>query len=60
MKRILIASAVAFAAGDKHSLPIFRRHGPAAARASDVCPAVPLYNWTGFYIGGNLGWLEQW
>jgi outer membrane immunogenic protein len=54
MKRILIASALALAAGGQAlaaDLP------PPAPRApATYIPVAPPYNWTGFYIGGNLGY----
>ena len=31
-------------------------HGPTATRTCRLHPApIPLYNWSGFYVGGNLG-----
>jgi len=56
MKRILIASAVAFAAGGQAlaaDLPPPVAPPPRAPAA--YIPIAPAYNWTGFYIGGNLG-----
>src|SRR5262245_3860405 len=56
MKRILIASAVAFAAGGQAlaaDLPPPMAPPPRAPAA--YIPIAPLYNWTGFYVGGNLG-----
>jgi outer membrane immunogenic protein len=54
MQRILIASAFALAAGGQAlaaDLPL-----PPAPRAPVAyVPVAPPYNWTGFYIGGNLG-----
>src|ERR1700685_2820064 len=29
---------------------------PAPRAPATYVPAVPLYNWTGFYLGPNLGW----
>jgi outer membrane immunogenic protein len=29
---------------------------PPRAPATYVPAPVPFYNWTGFYVGGNLGW----
>jgi hypothetical protein len=54
MKRLLIASAAALAAGDKHSRPISRRLSR-RHRGRRHGPVAPPYNWSGFYIGGNLG-----
>jgi len=56
MKRILIASAVAFAAGGQAlaaDLPPPMAPPPRAPAA--YIPIAPLYNWSGFYVGGNLG-----
>ena len=57
MKRILIASAVAFAAGGQAlaaDLPPPPMAPPPRAPAMYV-PVAPVYIWSGFYIGGNLG-----
>ena len=27
-----------------------------AVKAPPPAPIIPIYNWTGFYIGGNGGW----
>jgi outer membrane immunogenic protein len=57
MKRILIASAVAFAAGgqalaaDLSPPPM----APLPRAPAMYVPVAPVYNWSGFYIGGNLG-----
>jgi outer membrane immunogenic protein len=56
MKRILIASAVAFAAGGQAlaaDLPPPMAPPPRAPAA--YIPIAPPYNWSGIYIGGNLG-----
>src|SRR5262245_8963582 len=56
MKRILIASAAAFAAGGQAlaaDLPPPMAPPPRAPAA--YIPIAPLYNWSGFYVGGNLG-----
>jgi len=56
MKRMLIASAVAFAAGGQAlaaDLPPPMAPPPRAPAA--YIPIAPPYNWTGFYVGGNLG-----
>ena len=57
MKRILIAGAFALAAGGQAlaaDLPPAPPPPPRAPAAYIPAP-VPLYNWTGFYLGGNVG-----
>jgi outer membrane immunogenic protein len=57
-KRLLIASAFAFTA----SAPAFAADlppppaPPPRAPATYVPAPVPFYNWSGFYIGGNVGY----
>ena len=56
MKRMLIASVVAVAAGGQAlaaDLPPPMAPPPRAPAA--YIPIAPPYNWTGFYVGGNLG-----
>src|SRR5215471_4396430 len=50
---LAVASPNAFAAdvGVRGPLPV---RGPAAVAAPVMTP-IPFYNWTGFYVGGNLG-----
>jgi outer membrane immunogenic protein len=56
MKRILIASAVALAAGGQALAADLPPPMAPPPRAPAVYyPPPPIYNWTGFYIGGNLG-----
>ena len=56
MKRILIASAVAFAAGGQAlAADLPPPMAPPPRAPAMYVPVVPLYNWTGFYLGGNLG-----
>jgi outer membrane immunogenic protein len=57
MKRILIAGALALAAGGQALAADLPQPAPPPPRApATYVPApVTLYNWTGFYIGGNLG-----
>ena len=56
MKRILIASAVAFAAvGQAFAADLPPPIAPPPRAPAMYVPVVPLYNWTGFYLGGNLG-----
>ena len=30
-----------------------------AVKAAPPPPVIPIYNWTGFYIGANGGWGQQ-
>jgi outer membrane immunogenic protein len=56
MKRMLMASAVALTAGGQAlaaDLPPPMAPPPRAPAA--YIPVSPAYNWSGFYIGGNLG-----
>jgi len=56
MKRMLLASAVALTAGGQAlaaDLPPPMAPPPRAPAA--YIPMAPAYNWSGFYIGGNLG-----
>jgi outer membrane immunogenic protein len=60
MKRILMAAALALAAGSQvmaADLPP-APPPPPRAPAAYVPVVLPVYNWTGFYIGGNIGY--QW
>src|ERR1700674_2523079 len=56
MKRILIASAVALAAGGQALAAGLPPPAPLPRAPATYVPVVaPPYNWSGFYIGGNLG-----
>jgi outer membrane immunogenic protein len=56
MKRILIAGAFALAAGGQALAADLPQPAPPPRAPATYVPAVvPYYNWTGFYIGGNLG-----
>ena len=56
MKRILMASAVAFAAGGQAlAADLPPPMAPPPRAPATYVPVAPLYNWSGFYIGGNLG-----
>jgi outer membrane immunogenic protein len=54
MKRILIASALALAAGGQALAADLPPPPPPRAPAAYI-PVAPPYNWSGLYIGGNLG-----
>jgi outer membrane immunogenic protein len=54
MKRLLLAAVAAMVAAGSASAADFGR-----ARASPYYgppTALPLFNWTGFYVGGHAGW----
>src|SRR6202041_417719 len=54
MKRILIASAVALAAGGQALAADLPPPAPMPLAPATYVPIVaPPYNWTGFYIGAN-------
>ena len=55
MKRILIASALALAAGGQALAADLPPPPPAPRAPATYIPVAPYYDWTGFYIGGNLG-----
>jgi outer membrane immunogenic protein len=55
MKRMLIASAVALAAGGQALAADLPPPAPAPRAPAAYIPVAPPYNWSGFYIGGNLG-----
>ena len=56
MKRILIAGAIAFAAGGQAlAADLPPPVAPPPRAPATYIPAAPYYNWSGFYIGGNLG-----
>jgi outer membrane immunogenic protein len=55
MKRLLLASVALVALGvavPASAADLGVRRGPAVAPVA----VAPIYNWTGFYIGGHLGW----
>jgi outer membrane immunogenic protein len=55
MKRLLLASVGLVALGfavPASAADLGVRRGPAAAPVA----VMPIYNWTGFYIGGHIGW----
>jgi outer membrane immunogenic protein len=54
MQRILIASALVLAAGGQ-ALAADLPPPPVPRAPAAYIPVAPPYNWTGFYIGGNLG-----
>src|SRR5581483_7226223 len=56
MKRLLIASTLALAAGGQAlAADLPPPMAPPPRAPAMYIPVAPLYNWTGFYIGGNLG-----
>ena len=58
MKRFLIAGALALAAGQAMAadLPPAPPPPPPRAPAAYVPVVVPVYSWSGFYLGGNIGY----
>ena len=57
MKRVVFVVALSIlteCAALQHLPPV--APPPPRAPATYVPAATPVYNWTGFYIGGNLGW----
>jgi outer membrane immunogenic protein len=54
MKRFTLALAISISAGSA-ALAADLRLPPSRAARAPVSVAAPLYNWTGFYVGGNLG-----
>jgi outer membrane immunogenic protein len=56
MKRFLIVGAVALLAGEQALAADLSPPAPMPrAPAVYVPQLIPVYNWTGFYVGGNLG-----
>ena len=57
MKRMLLASAVALTAAGGQALAadLPPPMAPPPRAPAAYIPIAPAYNWTGFYIGGNLG-----
>ena len=56
MKRLLIASAAALAAGGQAlAADLPPPVAPPPRAPAMYIPVAPPYNWSGFYIGGNLG-----
>jgi outer membrane immunogenic protein len=56
MKRILIAGALALAAGGQALAADLPPPAPMPRAPATYVPIIiPPYNWTGFYIGGNVG-----
>jgi outer membrane immunogenic protein len=54
MKRLLLTTTglVALAMGPAMAADM-------AVKAPPPAPIIPIYNWTGFYIGGNGGWAQN-
>jgi len=56
MKRFLLVGALALAAGEQaFAADLPPAPAPPPRAPAIYVPALPVYNWTGFYIGGNLG-----
>jgi outer membrane immunogenic protein len=55
MKRILIASTLALAAGGQALAADLPPPPPPPRTPAAYIPVAPPYNWSGLYIGGNLG-----
>ena len=58
-KQILIVGVFALAVESEAlaaDLPMAPPPPPPRAPAAYVPAPIPYYNWSGFYIGGNLGW----
>jgi len=56
MKRFLLVGALALAAwGQAFAADLPPAPAPPPRAPAVYVPALPVYNWTGFYIGGNLG-----
>ena len=55
MKRILIASTLALAAGGQALAADLPPPPPPPRAPAAYIPVAPPYNWSGLYIGGNLG-----
>ena len=50
-----VAAAGALLAGPSLAADLSRRAAPAPYRAPAVAPA-PVFSWSGFYVGGNVGY----
>src|SRR5277367_4856002 len=55
MKRFAIAVALTVGAGSAALAADLPPPGPPLRAPADYIPIAPPYNWSGFYIGGNLG-----
>ncbi len=56
MKRILMASTLALAAGGQAlAADLPPPMAPPPRAPAMYIPVIPPYNWSGFYVGGNLG-----
>ena len=56
MKRILMASTLALAAGGQAlAADLPPPVAPPPRAPAMYIPVIPPYNWSGFYVGGNLG-----
>ena len=56
MRKFLLAT-VGLVAVVSHSAPASA--ADMAVKAPPPAPVIPIYNWTGFYIGANGGWGES-
>jgi len=56
MKRLVVAIALGLVVGSAALAADLPPAPPPPRAPATYVPAVPLYNWTGFYLGPNLGW----
>ena len=57
MKKLVVAVALSLLAGSSALAADLPPPPPAPRAPATYVPApIPLYNWTGFYLGPNIGW----